>query len=76
MYKAIYRIDDARLASILESWFVSLVNKSPGTPTGEARWRVGFDFVSSTVTWLSKSSALGHDVTLQLSTSSFLIRTA
>jgi hypothetical protein len=51
---AIHRIDDARLAAILESWFVSIVNKSPGTPNDEARWRVGFEFVSNTVTWLQR----------------------
>jgi len=37
---AIHRIDVASLASILESWFVSIVNRGASTPNDEARWRV------------------------------------
>lgn len=60
--EALYGVDETQLAFILESWFVSIINRSPGTTTDEARWRTGFDFVSTIATWLSKSPSPGHAV--------------
>ncbi|WP_246606482.1 site-specific integrase [Novilysobacter antarcticus] len=49
-------LDDVRLAEILESWFVSIRNQAIVSSADELRWRTGFSFVSSVVTWLSKST--------------------
>jgi integrase len=53
--------DEPLIATILESWFISIVNRGNSSPSDEARWRTGFEFVSSTVTWLSKSPLPGAD---------------
>jgi len=49
-------LDDIRLAEILESWFVSIRNQAFVSSADETRWRTGFSFVSSIVTWLSKTT--------------------
>lgn len=49
-------LDDVRLAEILESWFVSIRNQAFVSSADELRWRTGFSFVSSVVTWLSKTT--------------------
>lgn len=54
---ALGALDDQALAEILESWFVSIRNQSVVTGADEKRWRTGLEFVSSVVTWLSKSEA-------------------
>jgi len=53
---ALSSLDDAQLADILESWFVSLRNQSAATSSNEDRWQTGLTFVTSVVTWLSKST--------------------
>ncbi|WP_224082973.1 tyrosine-type recombinase/integrase, partial [Cupriavidus laharis] len=53
---ALSDLDDSRLADILESWFVSLRNQPVATRSNEARWQTGLAFVTSVVTWLSKSA--------------------
>ncbi|MGY6254735.1 site-specific integrase [Paraburkholderia caledonica] len=52
---ALAGLDEARLADILESWFVSLRNQPVAGSSNEDRWRTGLGFVTSMVTWLSKS---------------------
>ncbi|SEK12423.1 site-specific integrase [Paraburkholderia diazotrophica] len=54
---ALGTLDDQALAEILESWFVSIRNQSAVTGADEKRWQTGLEFVSSVVTWLSKSEA-------------------
>lgn len=53
---ALSELDDARLADILESWFVSLRNQPVATRSNEDRWETGLAFVTSVVNWLSKSA--------------------
>lgn len=53
---ALSELDDARLADILESWFVSLRNQPVATRSNEDRWQTGLAFVMSVVNWLSKSA--------------------
>src|ERR1700722_15936478 len=53
---ALSSLDDAQLADILESGFVSLRNQSAATSSNEDRWQTGLTFVTSVVTWLSKSA--------------------
>lgn len=53
---ALGSLDDIRLAEILESWFVSIRNQAFISSADESRWRTGFSFVSSIVTWLSKTT--------------------
>jgi integrase len=59
--RALCPFDEPLIATILESWFISIVNRGNSSPSNEARWRTGFEFVSSTVTWLSKSTLPGAD---------------
>ncbi|WP_175786659.1 site-specific integrase [Burkholderia anthina] len=54
---ALGTLDDEALAEILESWFVSIRNQSNGTTIDEKRWQTGLGFVTSIVTWVSKSQA-------------------
>lgn len=49
-------LDEARLAEILESWFISIRNRAEPTSADEARWRAGLQFVTTVVTWLSKTN--------------------
>lgn len=53
---AIADLDEVRLAEILESWFISIRNRAEPTSADEARWRTGLVFVTTVVTWLSKTS--------------------
>lgn len=57
---ALCPLDEPLLATILESWFISIVNRRSSSLGDEARWRTGFEFVSSMVTWLSKSTQPGE----------------
>ena len=57
---ALGSLDDATLAEILESWFVSIRNQPKTFGGDETRWQTGFGFVSSVVTWISKSGANSH----------------
>jgi integrase len=52
---ALASLDDEALGEILESWFMSIRNKARTTPADQTRWQVGFQFVSSVVTWVAKS---------------------
>lgn len=53
---ALGRMDDALIADILESWFVSIRNQPSASSADETRWRSGLSFVTSVVTWLSKTT--------------------
>jgi integrase len=53
---ALASLDDVSLADILESWFISIRNQPIVGPADESRWRVGFAFVVSVITWLSKTT--------------------
>ncbi|WP_232064159.1 site-specific integrase [Paraburkholderia dioscoreae] len=52
---ALAELDDGALAQILESWFVSIRNQPAVTGADEKRWQAGLGFVTTVVTWLSKS---------------------
>lgn len=54
---ALGTLNDDTLAIILESWFVSIRNQPQTTESDEKRWQTGLGFVSSVVTWVSKSQA-------------------
>ncbi|MRT32313.1 site-specific integrase [Herbaspirillum sp. CAH-3] len=54
---ALGNLDEHALSNILESWFVSIRNRPKTTGTDEKRWQTGLDFVSSVVSWVSKSHA-------------------
>lgn len=49
-------LDEARLAEILESWYISIRNRTEPTSADESRWRTGLLFVTAVVTWLSKTN--------------------
>ena len=53
---ALGSLNDAVLADILESWFISIRNQPSVGPADESRWRAGLEFVVSIVTWLSKTT--------------------
>lgn len=53
---ALGHLNDSVLAEILESWFIAIRNQPSVGPADESRWRVGLAFVTSVVTWLSKST--------------------
>ena len=44
---ALASLDDTSLSAILESWFVSICNRSERREADELRWRAGLDFVRS-----------------------------
>jgi integrase len=54
---ALGMLNDDVLATILESWFVSIRNQPQTTDGDEKRWQTGLGFVSLVVTWVSKSQA-------------------
>jgi integrase len=54
---ALSDLDADVLAQILESWFVSIRNRPVVTGADEKRWQTGLEFVSTVVSWLSKSEA-------------------
>jgi len=53
---ALGTLNDAVLADILESWFISIRNQPSVGLADESRWRTGLAFVVSVVTWLSKTT--------------------
>ena len=53
---ALAKLNETALADILESWFVSILNRGLVTDSDEIRWQTGLSFVVSIVTWLSKST--------------------
>lgn len=53
-------LDDVRIAECLESWFISISNKTNRTDSDEARWQAGLEFVTSVVSWIAKSGADGR----------------
>lgn len=53
---ALGQLNETALSKILESWFISIRNQPSVGPADESRWRAGFAFVESVVTWLSKST--------------------
>ncbi len=54
---ALGTLNDDALATILESWFVSILNQSRTSASDELRWQTGLGFVSSIVTWIAKSQS-------------------
>lgn len=54
--RALAKLDEVILAEVLESWFVSIRNQPTQTDADEARWQAGLSFVTSIVTWLSRST--------------------
>ncbi|WP_374347871.1 tyrosine-type recombinase/integrase [Chitinimonas sp.] len=54
--EALAHLEEVILAEVLESWFVSIRNQATQTDADEARWQTGLDFVTSIVTWLSRSA--------------------
>ena len=59
---ALGTLNDEVLAEILESWFVSIRNQPNGTDIDEKRWQTGLGFVTSVVTWVSKSQAADNRI--------------
>jgi len=53
---ALGSLNDGLIADILESWFVSIRNQAFVGSADDLRWRTGLSFVSSVVTWLSKTT--------------------
>lgn len=53
---ALGSLNDAVIADILESWFISIRNQHSVGTADESRWRAGYEFVVSIVTWLSKTT--------------------
>lgn len=51
---ALADMNDEALADVLESWFVSIRNRSRATRADELRWNAGLGFITDVVTWLSK----------------------
>jgi integrase len=52
---ALADMNDAALADVLESWFVSIRNRPRITRADELRWHAGLGFVTDVLTWLSRS---------------------
>lgn len=52
---ALSDFDESALSDILESWFIFIRNRPVVTGSDEKRWQTGITFVTSIVTWLSKS---------------------
>ncbi|ANJ74978.1 tyrosine-type recombinase/integrase [Ralstonia insidiosa] len=53
---ALFSLDEARLGSILEGWFVSIRNQPQITGSDQKRWRAGLDFVVMVSTWLGHAT--------------------
>jgi len=53
---ALGRLDEQRLAAVLESWFITIRNRPNVTDADETRWQTGLSYVTSIVTWLSSST--------------------
>lgn len=56
---ALARQDHEALASVLESWFISIRNRATNRRADELRWSAGLEFVRSISAWLAHSSG-GH----------------
>ena len=54
---ALFSLDEARLGTILEGWFVSIRNQSRITSSDQDRWRAGLDFVVMVTTWLGQGTS-------------------
>lgn len=54
MDDALASLDEARLGSVLEGWFVSIRNQPRITRSDQERWRAGLDFVVTVTTWLGQ----------------------
>jgi len=57
---ALGTLDEAALAEIMESWFVSIRNRSVATGADEKRWQTAIGFVTAIVNWLS-TGGTGND---------------
>lgn len=53
---ALFSLDEARLGTILEGWFVSIRNQPRVTSSDQERWRAGLDFVVTVTTWLGQGT--------------------
>ena len=53
---ALASLDEARLGSVLEGWFVSIRNQPRITSSDQERWRAGLDFVVTVTTWLGQGT--------------------
>lgn len=53
-------LDEDKLAVLLESWFVSISNRTGRTDSDEARWQTGLDFVITIATWIAKNDTNSH----------------
>jgi integrase len=53
---ALASLDEARLGSVLEGWFVSIRNQPRVTSSDQERWRAGLDFVVTVTTWLAQGT--------------------
>ncbi len=51
---ALGSMNEQQLSRVLESWFVSISNRSSRSQADEARWQEGLSFVSTIVSWISK----------------------
>jgi integrase len=58
--KAIGRLDEHQLATVLESWLVSIKNRPAVSESDEKRWKSGLHFVVDTVGWITASAAPGQ----------------
>jgi integrase len=54
---ALSGFDDDALATILESWFISIRNQPAVTSADENRWQTGLGFVTDVITWLSRAGS-------------------
>jgi len=53
---ALANLDEARLGTILEGWFVTIRNQPQVTRSDQKRWRSGLDFVVTVTTWLGQGT--------------------
>lgn len=56
---ALFCLDEHRLGSMLEGWFVSIRNQPQITSSDQERWRTGLDFVVTVTAWLGQGTK--HD---------------
>lgn len=53
---ALFYLDEHRLGSVLEGWFVSIRNQPRITSSDQERWRAGLDFVVTVTAWLGQGT--------------------
>jgi len=53
---ALAGLDEARLGTVLEGWFVAIRNQPRITSSDQERWRAGLDFVVTVTTWLGQGT--------------------